>query len=181
MASEEVRYLGQLVSDLLAFNQVMVSGAGVNKKPCDLNEIVTNALLKCREVHCRFEATVDFTPGTLPALLLDSSKIRFALLQVIDNAFKFSRELCHISVAIESHDDMIWIFVSDTGIGISEAEITTVFEKFYQIDPEHTGQVRGFGLGLFYAQNFISQHGGDISLTSQVGSGTTVTIRLPLE
>ena len=181
MASEEMRYLGQLISDLLAFNQVMVSGEGLNKKPCDLNEIVAEVLLKCREVHCQFGATVYFTPGTLPAVLLDASKIRFALLQVLDNAFKFSREQCHILVSIESRDDMVIIYISDTGIGIPEAETATVFEKFYQIDPEQTGQVRGFGMGLFYAQNFISQHGGDIRLTSQPGSGTTVTIRLPLK
>jgi signal transduction histidine kinase len=181
MASEEMRYLGQLVTDLLAFNKVMVSSTGVHRKPCDLNEIIAEVLHKCRETHCQFEAAVDFTPGVLPALLLDASKIRFALLQVVDNAFKFSPELCQVSVVIESHDDMVFVIVSDRGIGIPEAEIGMVLEKFYQIDPELTGQVRGFGLGLFYAQTFISQHGGNIRLTSQPGSGTTVTIRLPLE
>lgn len=71
--------------------------------------------------------------------------------------------------------------MTDSGIGIPGSEIPKVFEKFYQIDPQNTGQIRGFGLGLFYARDFIRQHGGSISLTSELGSGTTVTIRLPLQ
>ncbi len=55
LANEEARYLGQLVADLLAFSQVMVHGTGVNKSPCDLNEIVAEVVLKCREVHCKFD------------------------------------------------------------------------------------------------------------------------------
>ena len=181
MANEEANYLGQLVADLLLFSQVMVSGTGVNKSLCDLDEIVAEVLLKCRETHCNFDVTVDFTPAALPPQPLDVSKIRFALLQVIDNAFKFSGGLGHVSIKIVSHADAVFIMVSDTGIGITESEIPKVFEKFYQIDPDRTGQVRGFGLGLFYAREFIRQHGGSISLASEAGLGTTVTISLPLQ
>jgi signal transduction histidine kinase len=56
-----------------------------------------------------------------------------------------------------------------------------VFEKFYQIDPGNTGQVRGFGLGLFYAREFIRVHGGGINLDSQPGFGATVTVMLPMQ
>jgi signal transduction histidine kinase len=56
-----------------------------------------------------------------------------------------------------------------------------VFEKFYQIDPHNTGQVRGFGLGLFYAREFVHQHGGSISMDSEPGLGTTLTVTLPLQ
>jgi signal transduction histidine kinase len=64
-------------------------------------------------------------------------------------------------------------------VGIDQEEIPKVFEKFYQIDPNNTGQVRGFGLGLFYAHQFISDHGGTIHLSSTPGKGTEATIRLP--
>ncbi|MDT8444193.1 MAG: ATP-binding protein, partial [Desulfuromonadales bacterium] len=56
-----------------------------------------------------------------------------------------------------------------------------VFEKFYQIDPHHTGQIRGFGLGLFYARQFIRDHGGAIHLNSTPGKGTEVTLSLPIK
>lgn len=181
LASEEAVYLGQLVSDLLAFSQVMVSGTEVRRVPCDINEIVAETLLKCREVHCSFGVEVDVTSCDLPSVSLDASKIRFALLQVIDNAFKFSGEHGHVSIRIGCHGDSLFIVVSDSGIGIPETEIPKVFEKFYQVDPDKTGQIRGFGLGLFYARDFIRQHGGSISLASEPGLGTTATITLPLQ
>lgn len=181
MADEEARYLGQLVTDLLLFSQVMINGASVNKSPCDLNEIVAQVLLKCQEVHCHFDLEIDVTLDTLPLVPLDASKISFALMQVVDNAFKFSGKLGHISINMGCQGDNVLIVVSDSGIGIPKSEIPKVFEKFYQIDPDHTGQVRGFGLGLFYAREFIRQHGGSINLASEQGFGTTVTISLPLK
>jgi signal transduction histidine kinase len=179
LASEEATYLGKLVEDLLVFSQLMVKGPNVNKNPCDLNEIVAETLLNCRKTNCSLDVAVEFIPGDLPPVPLDASKIRFALQQVIDNAFKFSGKPGRVSVKIESRDDAPFVIVSDSGIGIPEAEIPKVFEKFYQIDPNHTGQIPGFGLGLFYARDFIRQHGGSISLESELGSGTTVTISLP--
>ena len=181
LASEEANYLGQLVADLLAFSQVMVSGTGVEKSPCDLYEIVAEVLRKCREEHGNSDVAVDFTPGTLSPVQLDVSKIRFALLQVVDNAFKFSGKPGRVSIKIGSHGDTTFIIVSDSGSGIPATEIPKVFEKFYQIDPNSTGQIRGFGLGLFYAREFIRQNGGSITLASEPDSGTTVTISLPLQ
>ena len=181
MADEEAHYMGQLVADLLLFSQVMINGSSVSKSPCDLNELVAQVLLKCQEVHCHFDAEIDVTLDSLPLVPLDASKISFALLQVVDNAFKFSGKLGYIAISLECRGDNVFIIVSDSGIGIPKSEIPKVFEKFYQIDPDHTGQVRGFGLGLFYAREFILQHGGSIDLASEPGLGTTVTISLPLQ
>jgi signal transduction histidine kinase len=181
MANEEVIYLGHLVADLLAFSQAMVHGAGIKKQPNNLNDIVAEVLIKCREAHCNFDIDLETASDTLPLVPLDAPKIRFALLQVIDNALKFSGGIGHVSLKLGSHRDSVFIVVSDTGIGIPQTEVPKVFEKFYQIDPDRTGQIRGFGLGLFYARDFIRQHGGSISLDSELGLGTTVTIRLPLK
>ncbi len=181
MASEEARYLGQLVADLLAFSQVMMNNTGVNKRLCDLNEIVADVLIKCREEHGNFDVELETASDALPLVPLDASKIHFALHQVVDNALKFSGGQGQVTLKLGSHGDSVFIVVSDTGIGIPESEIPKVFEKFYQIDPDHTGQIRGFGLGLFYARDFVMQHGGSISLDSVAGLGTTVTISLPLK
>ena len=67
-----------------------------------------------------------------------------------------SREKCgHITISLIDGGDNVCVLVSDTGVGIPRDEIPKVFEKFYQIDPGNTGQVRGFGLGLFYAREFV--------------------------
>lgn len=180
LASEEALYLGQLVTDLLAFSQVMVDESELPKSLCDLNEIVADVLIQCREEHGNFDVELETAAEALPSLTLYASKIRFALHQIIDNALKFSGSESKISLKIGSNRNTAFIIVADSGIGIAESELPKVFEKFYQIDPDHTGQVRGFGLGLFYARDFVRQHGGSITITSKPGSGTAVTITLPL-
>jgi signal transduction histidine kinase len=181
MAIGETRYLDQMVADLLAFSQVMSSRTDVIKSPHDLNEIVADVLMQCREEHSHFDVELETAPGALPPVMLDAEKIRFALYQVLDNAFKFSGGKGHLSIKLGSHTNSVFIVVSDNGIGIPESEIAKVFEKFYQVDPDNTGQTRGFGLGLFFARDFVRQHGGGITLTSKAGLGTTVTISLPLK
>jgi len=79
----------------------------------------------------------------------------------------------------EISEDKLRLVISDTGIGIPVEELPRVFEKFYQIDPTQAGQVRGFGLGLFYARQFIQDHGGAMTLESIPETGTTVTFTLP--
>lgn len=180
MAIGETRYLDQLVADLLAFSQVMTDNTEVNKRSHDLNEIVADVLMQCREEHGNFDVELETAPRTLPHVMVEATKIRFVLYQILDNAFKFSGEKGHVSIRIGSHADTVFIVVSDSGIGIPESETAKVFEKFYQIDPDNTGQTRGFGLGLFYARDLVRQHGGNISLTSEAGLGTTVTISLPI-
>lgn len=181
LASDEVKHLARLVADLLAFSQVMVCGTDVIKHPSDLNEIVADVLIKCREQYYDFDIELETAPCTLPPVLLDPPKIRFALHQVLDNAFKFSGHTGQVSLRLGCDGSFVYLVVSDSGIGIPESEIPKVFEKFYQIDPDNTGQIRGFGLGLYYARDFIRQHGGSINLASEPGLGTTVTIRLPLQ
>ncbi|MDD2366006.1 MAG: hybrid sensor histidine kinase/response regulator [Desulfuromonadaceae bacterium] len=181
MATEEAEYLGQLVTDLLAFSQIIIEGGKrLNKSRCDLNEIIAQTLIKCRNEHCKFNIDIETAPSKLPELELDAVRIRFALYQIIDNAFKFAGEHGHVTLKMGSHENYAFIVISDSGIGIPESELPKVFEKFYQIDPDGTGQVRGFGLGLFYARNFVRLHGGTITLDSEPGLGTTVTIRLPI-
>jgi signal transduction histidine kinase len=181
LASGEADYLGRLVSDLLAFSQVMSEGAELQREECDLNAMASAILRQCREMYVKYEMEVNFNSGQVPLLLFDRAKISFALKQIIDNAFKFSGASGHVGLTIMPGENEVLIVVTDSGIGIPSSELPKVFEKFYQIDPENTGQVRGFGLGLFYARDFIRQHGGSISIESAFGVGTTVTIRLPLK
>jgi signal transduction histidine kinase len=118
--------------------------------------------------------------GSLPPILLDREKIAFALRQVTDNAYKFSADKGKVTVALMAEDDDSYrLIVEDQGIGISREDLPKVFEKFYQVDPAQTGQIKGFGLGLYYAREFIRLHGGSISIESEPGKGTKVIVTLP--
>ncbi len=181
MAHSEVRHLGRLISDLLAFSQAVITDTNLNSRPSDLNGIIADVLITCRDEHAEFDVDFEAAPDTLPPVMLDPVKISFALYQIIDNALKFSDKDKYITIRLENNDDSVAIVISDRGIGIPEPELVKVFEKFYQVDPDQTGQVRGFGLGLFYARDFVRQHGGNITLSSLPGQGTSVTITLPLQ
>lgn len=182
MINDETFYLSRMVGDLLTFSQVMEGGgAELQREPCDLNLIVAAIVRGSQEAQSKPGIETDFHEAPLPPLRLDRKKITFALQQIIENAYKFSGEIGNVAISLLDAGDNVCVLVSDTGVGMPVDEIPKVFEKFYQIDPCNTGQVRGFGLGLFYAREYIRLHGGHVNLDSQPGLGVTVTVMLPLQ
>ncbi len=113
-------------------------------------------------------------------LNLDRQRITFAIRALLDNAIKFTPEGGSILLEGLIENQQVCLKFRDTGPGIPPAELNKVFSKFYQIDQDNTGQVRGFGLGLFYARDFVRNMGGDLRLESQPGLGTVATISFPL-
>jgi signal transduction histidine kinase len=181
LINDEVFYLSRMVTDLISFSQVMEGNAELNREPCDLNMITAAVVYGAQEAQHKPGIETEFHEVTLSAMNLDRVKIAFALQQIIDNAYKFSSELGTVSISLFDGGEHVCVLISDSGIGMPREEIVKVFEKFYQIDPHNTGQVRGFGLGLFYAREFIQLHGGSISMDSEPGLGTTVTVTLPMQ
>ena len=177
---DEACYLERLVAELLAFSQAIDDGTGLKPEPCNLANIVTEALQTSIEAADKpgVEIRKDLAP--LSPVLLDHEKITFAIKQIIDNAFKFSGETGAVAISLKIHEDSIRITVQDTGIGIAKEDLPKLFEKFYQVDSTRTGQIRGFGLGLYYAKEFVRLHGGNIIVESEPWKGTTVTITIPV-
>ncbi|HEX8960580.1 MAG TPA: response regulator [Geobacteraceae bacterium] len=176
---DEACYLERLVAELLAFSQAIDDG-GLKPEPCDPAGIVTQVLQMSKEGADKPGVEVEMDLDTLPSVLLDREKLTFAVKQIIENAFKFSGETGRVAVSVKSFQDLFRITVTDTGIGIAKEDLPKIFEKFYQVDSAQTGQIRGFGLGLFYAREFIRLHGGTIAVESELGKGTTVSVTLPL-
>ncbi|HTP66877.1 MAG TPA: ATP-binding protein [Geobacteraceae bacterium] len=176
---EESRYLEQLVADLLAFSRVMDAAEGLKPEPCELNRVIPLIFTESQAVADKPGIKTSFDMDELPPLMLDKEKIAFAIRQVIDNAYKFSGEDGTVSVSLKKGTASYRIVVEDTGIGIAKENLPKVFEKFYQVDASLSGQVKGFGLGLYYAKEFIRLHGGNIAIDSKPGRGTRVTITLP--
>lgn len=173
------RYLENLVAELLVFSRFMAAGEGLHPEPCSLGELIRSLVAASREAAAKPGVVATFDLAPLPPLPLDREKIAFAIGQVIDNAFKFSRETGTVTLSLKEEYGDCRLTVEDTGAGIPWEELPKIFEKFYQVDPEGTGQIRGFGLGLFYAREFVKLHGGTITVESEPGKGTRVTIALP--
>lgn len=175
---EESRHLERLVADLLNFSRVMDAGEG-KREPCELDRIIPAIFTESPEVTAKPGIKVHIEMEQLPPLSLDREKIAFAIRQVIDNAYKFSGDVGTVTVSLKKTGNEYRIVVQDEGVGIARENLPKLFEKFYQVDSSRSGQVKGFGLGLYYAQEFVRLHGGGITIDSEPGKGTRVTISLP--
>jgi len=178
--SRESDYLAYLIQDLLYYSDIILGDAQAKTAWQDLKEIAVSVLAEKRQPVEQKGLTLYSTlTGNWPMIQLDRDRIFFALNALFDNAIKFTPAGGEITLSGQVSDSSLRLTISDNGPGIAAEELPKIFEKFYQIDPAHTGQVRGFGLGLFYARQFIRDHGGNISLKSTLGKGTEVTVELP--
>src|SRR6266702_6952922 len=176
---EEACYLERLVAELLAFSRAIDDGGGLKIELCDPASIIADILQSSKEAFDKPGVETLFDLDPLPPMLLDREKLTFAVKQLIENAFKFSGETGRVTVSLKAREDMVLITIEDTGIGIAKEDLPKVFEKFYQVDSAATGQIRGFGLGLYYAREFIRLHGGSIAVESELGKGTRVIVTIP--
>lgn len=178
--NEQASYLVMLIEELLRFSEVILQERDLVLEPVDPGEVLLSCADGAREAASLKGVELKIhAGGSLPTLRLDRNRIRFALQALLDNALKFTPKGGSVTARVEAGEEEVRFVVRDTGVGIPPEEQAKVFEKFYQIDPDYTGQVRGFGLGLYYARRFTGDHGGTIELQSAPGEGTAAVIRLP--
>ena len=180
MVSEEAAYLERLVTDLLIFSRMMDTDAALHPETLDITSTIHKIMGSSLEIASKPSIETIFDLAEVPLITADRKKIEFSIEQIIDNAYKFSEKNGVVNIAVHSDAQGIFVEVCDAGAGIPHEEIPKIFEKFYQIDPHNTGQVRGFGLGLYYAREFVRMHGGIITVESAVGKGSKFTVWLPL-
>ncbi len=110
-------------------------------------------------------------------VLADEFHIKNLFATIIDNAVKYAEDPV-IDISVRTDDD-VTIEVADNGCGIAKEHLSHIFDKFYRVPTGDIHTVRGYGLGLYYAKQVVELHKGTISIKSQVGNGTTVTIKIP--
>jgi signal transduction histidine kinase len=118
--------------------------------------------------------------STSIALNADEELIKRMILNLLDNAVKYTSEGGEILLALEKHNGSAEIVVRDTGIGISENDQQRVFDRFYRVDKARSRALGGAGLGLSIVHSIVEAHGGKISVESATHRGTTFTVSLPL-
>jgi two-component system sensor histidine kinase SenX3 len=100
---------------------------------------------------------------------------------LIENAVNYSPADTKVAISTSIQGEIITISVADQGIGIPEAEVERIFERFYRVDPARSRETGGTGLGLSIVKHIITKHGGEISVWSSENVGSTFTIRLPIQ
>jgi len=175
------KHLLELINDILDYSKIESGRVQINIDFDDVENIVYNAMITIEPMlvgkNVRLEK--DIEPG-IPRLHTDVLKVKQILLNLLSNAAKFTDE-GEIKVTASKQGDMVAISVKDTGIGIEEKNLEKIFEEFSQIDSGTSRKYKGTGLGLPIARNYARMLGGDLTVQSQYGKGSTFTLIIPPE
>jgi two-component system sensor histidine kinase KdpD len=175
-AFEEAEHLNRLVGNLLNMTKLEANAIHLRLEPCDIQDVIGAALDQMEERLGNRPVRV-IIPERLPLVSLDFTLFGQVLVNVIDNAVKYSPKDTQIDIDVTQSDDEINIHVSDRGIGIPMEDLEKVFDKFYRVQrPEN---VNGTGLGLAICKGIVDVIGGKIYAENREGGGTVVTITLP--
>lgn len=150
----------------------------------DVNDLIAGVMstFKIKVEKFGGEINADLAPEDM-IVAVDEMHFTNVIFNLLDNAVKYRREDVPLSLFIKTRiiaDDKVEIAISDNGIGIKKDDLKKIFEKFYRVSTGNRHDVKGFGLGLAYVHKIIKDHKGDIRAESELNSGTTFIITLPL-
>lgn len=172
--------LSNLVNDILDFSKMRSKEVKVEKKPIDIHSIVnlvltlSDPLLQQKKIELKNSIPSDFSSA-----LGDENRIQQILYNLVGNAIKFTEE-GRVEINAEIKHGLMYISISDTGIGIPEDKFDSIFKSFEQVDSASDRAYGGTGLGLTITRQLVELHGGQIFITSAIGKGSTFTFTLPV-
>jgi signal transduction histidine kinase len=180
---KESERLTHLINNVLDFSRMDNGVKDYNFEIADLVKVLRNCLeaykFHIRDLGFDFEVENHLQEDILMARI-DRDAISQALLNLLSNAVKYSEGRKYIRVRIHRDSNSALISVTDHGIGIPKKELSRIFDKFYRVITTKAKQTGGSGLGLTLVKNIIEAHGGSVEVESEVGRGSTFTVRLPL-
>ncbi len=179
--SRSGQHLLRLVTDMLDVARIESGKFQITPEEFDLTYLLEDCIrMELEKLQLQKLNFVKSIPEGMPPLYADPVRVRQIVLNLMDNAIKFTESGGEITLAVEVDiNGATAITVRDTGIGIAEEHLETVLQKFSQIRQSHLNAHEGLGLGLSIAQILMQLHGGKLQLKSQLGVGTSVTVIFP--
>ena len=174
----DIDRLESLVENILLAAKIEREEHGLSKIDTDVSELVENVAKRFANNKKKVLFDVHIQPG----IKLQTDPVGFTsiIINLIENALKYSSEGKKIEVVLEAADTNIMLQIKDEGIGIPEEEREKVFEKFYRIGNEETRRTKGTGLGLYIVKRFVEIYEGEISISDNQPSGTVFTLTFPV-
>ena len=175
----EARRLTHLVMQIIELSRLQDDELVEPAVPVDIDLVVARAMetneveAKSKEIDLRWEGRHDLK------LLGNQDQVALALSNLVANAVAYSDPRSRVTIAAQPVAEMVELSVSDQGIGIPDGELERIFERFYRIDPSRHRSTGGTGVGLSIVKHVAATHGGEASVWSRVGEGSTFTLRLP--
>ncbi|TDT75750.1 two-component system sensor histidine kinase SenX3 [Arthrobacter sp. AG258] len=178
MHKESAR-LAALVQDIIELSRLQ--GASVTQQggPVDINAVIAEAVDRSQLPAESKNISIVVGGRTEGKVFGDQDLLVTALRNLIDNAIRYSPANTRVGIGVRSREGLVSISVTDQGEGLTPEDQERVFERFYRVDAARSRQTGGTGLGLSIVKHVASNHGGEVTLWSQPGQGSTFTLRLP--
>ncbi|MEE4111312.1 MAG: ATP-binding protein [Desulfobacteraceae bacterium] len=179
---KHVNRLAAIIDDLMQLSRIErddeIQQIGIEL--CRIEDVLNTALGLCTEL--RREKDVDITISCEPGLngRYDATLLEQAAVNLLDNAIKYSPEKSAIRIEALTVDDEIQIRIKDQGPGIAKKHLPRLFERFYRVDKARSRKLGGTGLGLAIVKHIAQAHGGNVTVESELGKGSTFTLHLPV-
>ncbi|HXY15961.1 MAG TPA: HAMP domain-containing sensor histidine kinase [Terriglobales bacterium] len=178
---KESERLTALINNILDFSRIEAGRKEYDFRETDMRELVHNTLESYRyQIEQNGFAFEEKIADDVPALRVDREAMARSLLNLVNNALKYSQDQKFIGVNLYRHNGTIKLEVEDHGIGIPAHEQGKIFEKFYRVGDPLVHNTKGSGLGLSLVRHIVQAHGGDVAVDSAPGRGSKFTITLPV-
>jgi len=177
----EAKRLTDLVQEIIQLSRVQDSDPLNEAQLLSASDIIKEALDQGRTTADSRQITLTFQESKDATILGDRDQLTMAIHNLIENAVNYSPADTKVAISTNIQGGIITISVADQGIGIPEAEVERIFERFYRVDPARSRETGGTGLGLSIVKHIVTKHGGEISVWSSENVGSTFSIRLPIQ
>lgn len=175
----EAARLGNMINDFLDWARLESGRVHLTREPVDLRAVAEEAILIMRPQADQRCITMELhAPDGVPEIIGDAKRLKQVLLNLLSNAVKYNRDGGRVDVEISVQPAALQLAVRDTGQGIPAEDLPNIFQRFYRVAGTED-QVKGTGLGLCVAKQIVERHGGEITVSSELGVGTTFYVTFP--
>jgi len=182
LLTSESNRLARMVENMLNFSRMVANKMRITRSPTDMTEylpdLARDLQLQARPTGHRIRLQL---ASDLPICAIDRDAVSRAVANLVSNAIKYSPDEREITLTALRRDAMLSLTVRDRGVGIPEAELPYVFDRFYRVRQPDSDHVQGTGLGLTIVKDTVERHGGKVHITSRIGEGTVVELLFPIE
>ena len=176
----EADRLSKMVENLLYASRIQAGGLKLNREPVALALLAQRVALRLGSLSSSHTVTAHL-PADLPPVLADYERLEEVLVNLVENAIKYSPRGGRVEIAARTTSDEVIVSVTDEGIGVAEKDRERLFERFSRLDSRLVRQMKGTGLGLFICKSIVEAHGGRIWADPAPGGGSRFSFSLPRE
>ncbi len=177
---EEIDREDKIINDLLALVKMDKKASGLNITSVDVVNLTEVVLKRMRPIARKHNIELTLESKRAITAEIDEVKISLVIMNLVENAIKYNKDEGWVRVELDADHQYFYVKVMDSGTGIPEESLDSIYERFYRVDKSRSREIGGTGLGLSIARNAVLMHRGTINVESRLDEGTTFTVRIPL-